>query len=387
MKLKLISVYNHTELVSSCCWTSDNTLYSMSDDKTILTWNNNGDFLSKFLDLENYCTACEWSNISKMGGELLAIGGADGSLTLVSKSGKIEKRVDNAHSTAIICIKWNSDGQAIATSGEDGLVKIWSKQGVLRSKLAENPTPVYSLAWSPDENYMLYTFGKNLAIKPIFKSGNKTLTWKAHDEIVLCVDWNFSNKLIISGGEDKKYKLWDQFGRNLFVSLPYNYVTTSIAWAPSGEYFAVGSFDMLRLCNKTGWTYSFNKVDSGSLFKLSWSGDGTTVAGAGGNGSVVFGTIIDRNVTWKNIEVRLDENNKLIITDFETDGFQEIDFKERLIDMTLGYDYLIVVTRSRKFMTASRTSTNLPETSITSKKSCGLRKTDSPRLWLKAWKF
>ena len=54
------------------------------------------------------------------------------------------------------------------------------------------------------------------------------MTWKAHDEIVLCVDWNFSNKLIISGGEDKKYKLWDQFGRNIFVSLPYNYVTTSI---------------------------------------------------------------------------------------------------------------------------------------------------------------
>ena len=127
---------------------------------------------------------------------------------------------------------------------------------------------------------MLYTCGRNLAIKRIFKSGNKTLKWNAHDEIVLCVDWNFSNKLIISGGEDKKYKLQDQFGRNLFVSLPYNYVTTSIAWAPSDNYFAVGSFDMLRLCNKTGWTYSFNKVDLGSLYKLSWSGDGTTVAGA-----------------------------------------------------------------------------------------------------------
>jgi intraflagellar transport protein 80 len=68
------------------------------------------------------------------------------------------------------------------------------------------------------------------------------------------------------------------------------------------------------------------------------------VAGAGGNGSVIFGEIIDRTVNWKNIEVRLDENNKLICTDFENDGFQEIDFKERLIDMKLGYDYLIVVT-------------------------------------------
>ena len=347
MKLKLISGEKHTEVVTSCCWSSDNKLYSMSDDKTILTWDYNGEFNTKFMDLDSYCTACEWGNSAKVGGELLAIGSTDGALLIVTKTGKIEKSVENAHSTAIICIKWNSDGQAIATSGEDGIVKIWSKQGVLRSKLVENNSPVYSIAWSPDENYMLYTNGKNLSIKPIFKGGNKTLSWKAHDEIVLCVDWNFSNKLIVSGGEDKKYKLWDQFGRNLFVSLPYNYVTTSVSWAPSGEYFAVGSFDMLRLCNKTGWTYSFNKIDSGSLFKLSWSSDGTTVAGAGGNGSVIFGTIIDRTVTWKNIEVRLDENNKLIVTDFQNDGFQEIDFRERLIDMTLGYDYLIVVTNNQ----------------------------------------
>ena len=296
------------------------------------------------MDLDSYCTSCEWSTTPKTGNELLAIGSSEGTLIIMNKTGKIEKTVDNAHSTAIICIKWNSDGQAFATSGEDGVVKIWFKQGVLRSKLEETDTPIYSIAWSPDENYMLYTCGKNLVIKPIFKGGNKTLSWKAHDEIILCVDWNFSNKLIISGSEDKTYKLWDQFGRNLFVSLPYNYVTTSVSWAPSGEYFAVGAFDMLRLCNKTGWTYSFNKIDSGSLFKLSWSNDGTTVAGAGGNGSVVFGEIIDRTVNWKNIEVRLDENNKLICTDFENDGFQEIDFKERLIDMKLGYDYLIVVT-------------------------------------------
>jgi len=38
---------------------------------------------------------------------------------------------------------------------------------------------------------------------------------------------------------------------------------------------------MIKLCNKTGWTYSFNKIESGSLFKLSWSSDGTTLSGAG----------------------------------------------------------------------------------------------------------
>jgi hypothetical protein len=62
-------------------------------------------------------------------------------------------------------------------------------------------------------------------------------------------------------------------------------VITSIKWAPNGDYFAVGSFEMLRLCDKSGWSYSFHKPNCGSILKLSWSHDGTVVSGAGGNGT------------------------------------------------------------------------------------------------------
>ena len=137
MKLKILASQAHTDVVSSCCWSPENKLYSLSDDKTILIWDYTGDCLSKFMDLDSYCTSCEWSNTPKSGNELLAIGSSEGTLLIMNKTGKIEKVVDNAHSSAIICLKWNSDGQAFATSGEDGVVKIWFKQGVLRSKLEE----------------------------------------------------------------------------------------------------------------------------------------------------------------------------------------------------------------------------------------------------------
>ena len=116
---------------------------------------------------------------------------------------------------------------------------------------------------------------------------------------------------------------------------------------------------MIRLCNKTGWTYSFNKIDCGSIFKISWSGDGTTLSGAGvsrkyiklinyqGNGSIAFGHLVDRTVSWQNIEVRLDEFNKLTVTDYHNEVTEEIDFRDRLIDMTIGYNYLIVVTNNQ----------------------------------------
>jgi len=85
-------------------------------------------------------------------------------------------------------------------------VKIWSRKGVIRSNLVQSNSPVYSISWSPDENFIVYTSDKNLCIKSI-KGGLKTLTWKAHDEVVLCTDWSYSNKLIISGAEDRKYKV------------------------------------------------------------------------------------------------------------------------------------------------------------------------------------
>ena len=42
------------------------------------------------------------------------------------------------------------------------------------------------------------------------------------------------------------------------------------------------------------WSYSLEKPNTGSLFKLSWSGDGTQVAGACGNGQVLIGHLIEK---------------------------------------------------------------------------------------------
>lgn len=33
------------------------------------------------------------------------------------------------------------------------------------------------------------------------------IKWKAHDGVVLCVDWSCNSNLIITGGEDCKYKV------------------------------------------------------------------------------------------------------------------------------------------------------------------------------------
>lgn len=108
--------------------------------------------------------------------------------------------------------------------GEDGAVKIWSRTGMLRTVLIQNGTlhayvliiliyilytviPVYAACWSPDSTQVLYTSGKSLVIKPLQPS-SKPSAWKAHDGIILSVDWSSTAGMIISGGEDRKYKVW-----------------------------------------------------------------------------------------------------------------------------------------------------------------------------------
>jgi hypothetical protein len=56
---------------------------------------------------------------------------------------------------------------------------------------------------------------------------------------------------------------------------------------------------------------------------------------------------VERTVNWQNIEIKLDENNKLVVTDFHNEASEDIDFREKLIDMTVGYNFLIVVTNNQ----------------------------------------
>jgi intraflagellar transport protein 80 len=321
----------------------------VGDDNQVLKWDINGDYDSKVMDLDASVIAMDWYPAAKGSQEVLALGCADGSFKLISKAGRVEKSVAEAHQSAIIAIKWSYEGAAIVTAGEDGQIKIWSRGGMLRSQLASLNRPVYSVSWSPENDSVLYCSDKQLVIVPTLP-GSKQVQWKAHDGIVLACDWSPANSLIVSCGEDCKYRVWDQFGRQLFSSTPYDYVITSAKWAPSGEYFAVGSYEMIRLCDKSGWSHSFDKPNAGSLMNLAWSHDGTVLAAAGGNGHVVFGTIVDRQISWAHIDATLDSENKIVINDVLHEMNDDLDFRERVVNMSMQHDHLIVCTTSQCYV-------------------------------------
>nr|XP_054369944.1 intraflagellar transport protein 80 homolog [Mirounga angustirostris] len=261
LKISLLKEPKHQELVSCVGWTTAEELYSCSDDHQIVKWNLLTSETSQIVKLPDdiYPIDLHWFPKSlgikkQTQAESFVLTSSDGKFHLISKLGRVEKSVE-AHCGAVLAGRWNYEGTALVTVGEDGQIKIWSKTGMLRSTLAQQGTPVYSVAWGPDSEKVLYTAGKQLIIKPL-QPNAKVLQWKAHDGIILKVDWNSVNDLILSAGEDCKYKVWDSYGRLLYNSQPHEHPITSVAWAPDGELFAVGSFHTLRLCDKTGVSHN-----------------------------------------------------------------------------------------------------------------------------------
>ena len=47
-------------------------------------------------------------------------------------------------------------------------------------------------------------------------------------------------------------QVWDSYGRNLYTSVLHDSPIASLSWAPNGEMFAVGAFNAIRLCDRTG---------------------------------------------------------------------------------------------------------------------------------------
>ncbi|NWI87343.1 IFT80 protein, partial [Pitta sordida] len=344
-----LNEHKHKELVSCVGWTAADELYSCSDDHQILKWNPLTSETSRVVRLPEdiYPTDFHWFP-RNVGGkrpshsETFVLTSSDGRFHLISRLGRVEKSVE-AHHGAALAGRWNYEGTALVTVGEDGQVKIWSKSGMLRSTLAQQGCPVYSVAWAPDSEKVLFPAGKQLIIKPLQPSA-KVLQWKAHDGVILKTDWNSVNDLIVSAGEDCKYKVWDSFGRLLYNSQPQEYPVTSISWAGDGQFFAVGSFDTLRLCDKTGWCYSLEKPQTGSIWNISWSLDGTQLAGACGNGHVLFAHVVEQRWDWRNLELTLTKRRTMRVHNVLNDAVDSLEFRDRVIKASLNYGYLVVAT-------------------------------------------
>ncbi|RZF37993.1 hypothetical protein LSTR_LSTR006392 [Laodelphax striatellus] len=343
----------HTDVVCCVGWNNSEEIFSLGDDHVLMKWNLVTSETTKVCELPADIYPIDLHSFSrnqgkKQGVDQLLVTSSDGRFHLLGKNGRIEKSVI-AHKGAALVGRWSHDGASLLTAGEDGQVKIWSRSGMLRSTVVQGSSVVYSTCWSPDSTHILYTSGKTLVIKPLAPN-TKANCWKAHDGIVLKVAWNYGKGLIVSGGEDCKYKVWDSYGRLFYSSFPHEYPITALAWSPLGDLFCVGSYNTLRLCDRAGWSHCLEKPPTGSIYSLAWSSDGTQVAGACANRSVILAHVIERRLEWKNIEAVMTGRKTIMVRDVNSDAKDKLELPERIIHLALGYKRLVVITPAQCYV-------------------------------------
>uniref|UniRef100_A0A0N4Y602 Intraflagellar transport protein 80 homolog (inferred by orthology to a human protein) n=1 Tax=Nippostrongylus brasiliensis TaxID=27835 RepID=A0A0N4Y602_NIPBR len=271
----------------------------------------------------------------------------------INKMGRIEKSVQ-AHKGAALEVRWSSDGTGLL-SGEDGAVKLWSRNGMLRSVVAQMSNSVYCASFDSTSDNVLYLNLDHCYMKSLKKQA-PPLKWKAHDGLVLCCHWSQVSEYIVTGGEDCKFKLWDSFGRNLFSSISHEFPITSVAWSPDGQCFAVGSYNILLLCDKAGWTHSLEKLSStGSLLSLCWFDDATQLVGGSGSGQVIHAQIMENTQIYEKVEVVQLKRNVLEVRDVGSDLSRELlETRDRISRFAIAHDHLLVITATQLLIYSSK---------------------------------
>ncbi|GAQ90821.1 intraflagellar transport protein 80 homolog [Klebsormidium nitens] len=338
----------HAEGLTGVAWTAGNDVWACSEDQALWRWPAEGNPPSKVCELDAPCSSLHWypcaSRKPQPGAttDVFLLAADDGTFRLMRANGREEKRVD-AHAGPLTAIQWNQEGTAVATGGQDGALKIWSRSGMLRSVLAQIDGPVLCLAWSPDAAALVYPRGGLLLVAPL-AAGARPLQWRAHDAPILAVDWSPAADKIASGGEDAIYKVWDTDGRPLFQSAPLPSACTALAWAPGGCHLAVATRGAVYLCESSGVFASHYSFEGSMVRSVAWSCDGSRLAVGGAGGLLAVGHMVKRRVEWGSHSALLAEPARIRVQEVGSAAQEELEVREAVVAMSFAYDHLLVAT-------------------------------------------
>lgn len=387
----------------SVVWTPDDSLVSVGDDKKIVYWGEEGPQSKKEFEQSSFVTSLAWlpsdnQNTVASRKDIFVVGCAEGCIKIMSKPSRIEKTINNAHEGAVLAIQYNYEGTSIISGGEDGVIKVWSIGGQIRSVLASTEKCVYSVAWGPFSEKVVFTNGQDLVIKSIH-GNSKQLQWRAHEGFVLAVDWNPLTNLIVSGSDDGKYKVWDAFGRNLWTSPSFPHSITAVSWSPDGSKFLVGSFNSFHLCDQTGnilqsisegssnsnnanGVVAADQIEGscGTIFSFSWTKDNLSFAAGTSTGKILIGEIFGETHRWgcHQATVADPSRKRIILENFHSETKHKLDFTEKIVKISLGYGFLIVVTRVQCWIYEIGTNTVVDEKKLSSPRTVDINQ-ESPQ--------
>jgi WD40 repeat protein/serine/threonine protein kinase len=150
------------------------------------------------------------------------------------------------HPAGVRCVAYSSNGNWIASGGEDNTVKVWdAATGEEIQTLKGHTGTVTCVTISPDGLRIVSGSGDNTLKVWDAATGQEILTLKGHtSETVTSVAFGPDGKRIVSGSWDNTVNVWDaDSGQEILTLKGHTGPVVSVAYSPDGKRIVSGSYD------------------------------------------------------------------------------------------------------------------------------------------------
>ncbi len=189
------------------------------------------------------------------------------------------------HDAPVVSVAVSPNGKTIATSSEDGLIRLFDLTGKRRKTLAGHDAPVRSVTFSPD-GQLLASAGDDRTIRLWRPDGTPIKTLVGHTAQVRSVQFSPNSKLLLSSSWDETVRLWNREGEPVREIAGHDALVHDAAFSPDGKTLASAGWDKtIKLWTLEGTLITTLKGHSAQIRSLSFSPDGL-LASAGGDRTV-----------------------------------------------------------------------------------------------------
>ncbi|HLO47545.1 MAG TPA: AAA-like domain-containing protein, partial [Kamptonema sp.] len=222
-------------------------------------------------------------------GQLIATGGADGTVRLWSLTGQEQVEIEVPQGKVkvkINSVSFSPDGKKIVTAGEDGIARLWDLSGKQLTKFEGYQGGINSVKFSRDGK-RIATAGEDGTVRFWDFSGKQLAKLEAHKGKINSISFSPNGQEIATAGYDSVAKLWNLSGKQLAELKGHKGLQIfSVTFSPNGQYIATaGDDNTARIWNLSGQEQTKLEGHQGWVISVSFSPDGQRIVTTSDDGT------------------------------------------------------------------------------------------------------
>lgn len=229
-------------------------------------------------------------------GHKAVTGGTDGIILWDIETGKMMHLFENSFPTNSKIkgpsVDFSPDGRYILSGESEERLILWNAKNYTIARTfidnieIENATEknISCIKFSPDGKFAV-TAGDRLVLWNV-ETGKISRVFHGHEKTVLSAAISNDNRLVVSGSQDQRLKVWSMASGEQITSLHLNHFPQTVAFSPDGRYALTGDpYGSLKLWDmkKSIFLFSMESTQKKGVLSIAVSPDSRKVA-AGLNG-------------------------------------------------------------------------------------------------------